>query len=270
MRPRFEEPDVPTDFGILYEDEAMLVVDKPAGLPVHPSASFHRNTLTYLLRTRFPNNTPHLAHRLDRETSGVLVCARTLEDERALKRCFEERRVEKTYLAIVEGCPEAAQGVIDLPLGRPDGGLHLLMEARPDGAPSRTRYRVVARAPQHALVALWPKTGRQHQLRVHTAALGHPIVADKLYGPEGPQPFLEYCETREVTADLLARLGHERQALHAYRLRLDHPRTGESMVFEAPLSPDLCELWERLGGESTDLTNRRRALRGEDAKVRCP
>lgn len=100
VRPPFEEPAAPTSFGIVYDDEAMLVVDKPPGLPVHPSASYHRNTLTFLLRERYPERTPHLAHRLDRETSGVLVCARTLEDERALKRSFERREVEKVYLAI--------------------------------------------------------------------------------------------------------------------------------------------------------------------------
>jgi 23S rRNA pseudouridine1911/1915/1917 synthase len=266
VRPRFEEPEVPTEFDVLYEDEAMVVVDKPAGLPVHPSASFHRHTLTYLLRERYPERTPHLAHRLDRETSGVLVCARTLEDERALKASFEERRVDKSYLAIVEGCPDAPEGRIDLPLGRPDEGLHLLMEVREDGAPARTRYRVVARAPRHALLALFPETGRQHQLRVHTAAIGHPIVADKLYGPEGPQPFLEYCETREVDDDLLARLGHERQALHAHRLRIAHPRSGDAMDLEAPLAPDLCALWARLGGDP-EVT---RADAADGAKFRRP
>ncbi len=249
VRPRFEEPEAPTAFDVIYEDEAMVVVDKPAGLPVHPSASYHRNTLTFLLRERYPEQTPHLAHRLDRETSGVLVCARTLEDERHLKKAFERRQVKKTYLAIVRGSLERDEGRIDLPLGRPDEGLHLLMEVRADGAPSRTRYRVVARAPEHTLVALAPETGRQHQLRVHLAALGHPIVGDKLYGPEGPQPFLDYIE-EGMTPEIAARLGHERQALHAHQLTLEHPRTHEDFEMVAPLAPDLVALWERLGGET--------------------
>jgi len=247
VRPPFEEPAAPTSFGIVYDDEAMLVVDKPPGLPVHPSASYHRNTLTFLLRERYPERTPHLAHRLDRETSGVLVCARTLEDERALKRSFERREVEKVYLAIARGRMSTDEGHIDLPLGRPDEGLHLLMEVRSDGAPSRTRYRVVARAAEHTLVALWPETGRQHQLRVHLAALGHPIVGDKLYGPEGPQPFLEHVETG-MTPELEARLGHPRQALHAHRLTIAHPRSGEPTELVAPLAPDLVALWAKLGG----------------------
>lgn len=247
VRPSFEEPDAPSEFGVVYEDEAMVVVDKPPGLPVHPSASYHRNTLTFLLRERYPEAPPHLAHRLDRETSGALVCARTLADERVLKKAFERRQVEKTYLAIVRGALTEPAGRIELPLGRPDEGLHLLMEVRADGAPARTRYRVVARAAAHTLVALQPETGRQHQLRVHLAALGHPIIGDKLYGPEGPQPFLEYVESG-MTSALEERLGHSRHALHAHRLTLVHPRRGEPITVEAALAPDLQALWHRLGG----------------------
>ncbi len=247
VRPRFEEPEAPTHFDVVYEDEAMVVVDKPPGLPVHPSATYHRNTLTYLLRERYPEQTPHLAHRLDRETSGVLVCARTLDDERHLKKAFEQRKVEKIYLAIARGRMTDDEGRVDLPLGRPDEGLHLLMEVRDDGAPSRTRYRVVARAQDHTLVALRPETGRQPQLRVHLAALGHPILGDKLYGPEGCQPFLEYVDDG-MTPELAARLGHDRQALHAHRLRVTHPRTAEPIALVAPLAQDLAALWERLGG----------------------
>lgn len=247
VRQSFREPDAPTEFGVVHDDEAMLVVDKPAGLPVHPSASYHRNTLTFLLRERYPERTPHLAHRLDRETSGVLVCARTLDDERALKRSFERRQVEKLYLAIARGRLPDDEGHIDLPIGRPDEGLHLLMVVRDDGLPSQTRYRVVARAPEHTLVALEPETGRQHQLRVHLAALGHPIVGDKLYGPEGTSAFLENIDTG-MTPELEARLGHSRQALHAYQLTIMHPRTGAPIVLTAPLAPDLVALWKRVGG----------------------
>ena len=252
VRPSFEEPVVPTEFGVIHEDEAMLVVDKPPGLPVHPSASYHKNTLTYLLRQRYPERTPHLAHRLDRETSGVLVCAKTLDDERDLKGQFERRETDKTYLAVARGHVDPPRGEIALPMGRPDSGLHILMEVRDDGSPAKTGYEVVASAPGHSLVALHPLTGRQHQLRVHLAAIGHPIVADKLYGPEGPAPFLEYVDAGGMTPELERRLGHPRQALHAHRLTIRHPRSGEPLTLEAPLPPDLEELWTRLGGERSD------------------
>ncbi len=249
VRPSFEEPEAPRSYGVVHEDEAILVVDKPPGLPVHPSASYHKNTLTWLMRERYPERTPHLCHRLDRETSGVLVCAKTLEDERALKGQFERRTVDKEYLAIVVGAVQDTLEVIDVPMGRAREGLHLLMEVRPDGSPSRTEVRVVARAPAHTLVALRPRTGRQHQLRVHMASVGHPIVADKLYGPEGPAPFLEYVDGGGVvTEELRARLGHDRQALHAHRLRVTHPRTGEDLALRAPLPEDLRDLWRALGG----------------------
>lgn len=255
VRPSFEEPETPQEFGVLYEDEAMVVVDKPAGLPVHPSATYHKNTLTYLMRQRWPDDTPHLAHRLDRETSGVLVCARTLDDERALKAQFENREVSKTYLAILEGELSEDRGRIDLPMGRPDEGLHLLMEVREDGSPARTRFEVQARAAGHTLVALHPETGRQHQLRVHVSALGHPIVGDKLYGPEGPQPFLDYVDAGGMNEELEARLGHPRQALHAHRLCIAHPRTGQPLELEAPLAPDLASLWASLTGAASRVAD---------------
>ncbi|MGE0785795.1 MAG: RluA family pseudouridine synthase [Sandaracinaceae bacterium] len=253
VRPSFEEPTVPTRFGIVHEDDAMLVVDKPAGLPVHPSASYHKNTLTFLLRERYPDATPHLVHRLDRETSGVLVCAKTLEDERELKGRFERREVHKTYLAIVEGLVDPSVERIELAMGRATEGLHLLMEVRADGLPARTDVRVVAHAHAHTMLALSPHTGRQHQLRVHLSAIGHPIVADKLYGPEGPAPFLEYIELGgTLSAPLEAKLGHTRQALHAHRIELTHPRTAATIELAAPLADDLRALWARLGGQPLD------------------
>ncbi|MFW6050542.1 MAG: RluA family pseudouridine synthase [Myxococcota bacterium] len=245
VRPRFEEPETPRDFGIVHEDAHMLVVDKPAGLPVHPTATYHRNTLTYLLRQRYGDEqTPHIAHRLDRETSGIVVCGKHRDAERALKIAFERRRVHKTYLAIVRGELPAEEGAIELPMGPAREGLHVLMEVRDDGMPAVTRYRVLERRGAHALVRLALETGRQHQLRVHLAAVGAPIVGDKLYGPEGAQPFLDYIE-EGLTPDLVRRVGHERQALHAAEVELVHPATGERVRLEAPLAPDLAALWAR-------------------------
>jgi 23S rRNA pseudouridine1911/1915/1917 synthase len=243
------EPDTPHDFGVVHDDEDVLGVDKPAGLPVHPSATYHKHTLTWLLRERYGDPTPHIAHRLDRETSGVIVCGKHREAERALKLSFEHRRAHKRYLAIVRGRIDADDGAIDAPLDRGDardyGGLHLLMEVRPEGAPAQTRFEVVERKPRATLVSLEPLTGRQHQLRVHLASIGHPILGDKLYGPEGVAPFLEIIE-KGLTPEIVERLGHERQALHAHRVELAHPRDGTPLVVVAPLPADLSALWARL------------------------
>jgi len=249
VRPPFEEPHVPLYFDVIYEDEAVLAVDKPSGLPVHPSATYHKNTLTYLLRQRFGPDAPQIAHRLDRETSGLLLCGRTRAAERDLKIGFENRRVSKRYLAIVRGVMPDDEGRIDLPLDRAKEGLHILMEVTPkgEGYPSVTRYRVVARRDDATLVSLAPESGRQHQLRVHLSAIGFPIIGDKLYGPEGSQPFLDYIETG-MTDELRQRLGHDRHALHAYELEFMHPTQHEPMTLRAPLADDLVRLW----GEALD------------------
>jgi 23S rRNA pseudouridine1911/1915/1917 synthase len=158
--------------------------------------------------------------------------------------------MQKTYLAIVRGQIAQEQGTIDLPMARAVSGLHILMEVRRDGLSAVTEYRVRARIPGHTLLELFPHTGRQHQLRVHLAAIGHSIIGDKLYGPEREQPFLESIETG-LTPALIARLGHERHALHAFRLSFQHPVHKQPMELEAPLSPDLEALWSRLGQAAT-------------------
>lgn len=244
VRPPFEEPNVPCHFGVLYEDDAIIAIDKPSGLPVHPSATYHKNTLTYLLRQEYGDKPPQIAHRLDRETSGVIVCGRHHEAERKVKWAFETRQVRKQYLAIVRGEMSDDEGRISLRLDRASEGLHILMEVRdaPEGHPAVTRYKVLARRPDSTLVSLFPESGRQHQLRVHLAAIGFPIVGDKLYGPEGVQPFMDYIETG-MTEELAARLGHERQALHAYSLTFEHPIEERPMTLTSPMPDDLLRLW---------------------------
>jgi 23S rRNA pseudouridine1911/1915/1917 synthase len=245
VRPKFVEPEVPLHFGVVYDDDDVLGIDKPSGLPMHPTATYHRHTLTYLLRERYGDSPPHIAHRLDRETSGVVVCGKHLDAERGLKRAFEDRKVDKTYLAIVRGRLALDDGRIDLSIAPVREGLHVMMELREDGPPARTEWHVLARKAEHTLLSLHPETGRQHQLRVHLSAVGHPIVGDKLYGPEREAPFLDFIETG-MTPALEARLGHHRQALHAHRVRMTHPTTGAPLTIEAPLSPDLARLWEAL------------------------
>ena len=254
VRPRFVEPDVPLTFDVVYEDETVLAIDKPSGLPMHPTATYHRNTLTRVLKDRYGEPTPHICHRLDRETSGLVLCAKEPATERALKLGFERRQVKKTYLALVRGEMPEDEGIIDFPLAPVQQGLHLLMEIRDTGEPSIavTHYRVLERRAGHSLVWLEPQTGRQHQLRVHLSALGHPILGDKLYGPDREAPFLEVIETG-LTASLIGRLGHERQALHAHRLTFTHPQTRAEITVEAPLAPDLMQLWDGLDGPGSGV-----------------
>jgi 23S rRNA pseudouridine1911/1915/1917 synthase len=252
VRERFIEPITPLYFGTIYEDEALLVVDKPAGLPMHPTATYHKHTLSYLLRQQYAEApfVPRIAHRLDRETSGLVICGKTAEAERKLKRAFEQHAIRKTYLAIVRGRLVDDMGEIALPMAPALEGLHVLMEVRAEGGLTAvTQYRVLARTDEHSLLALAPSTGRQHQLRVHLSAIGHPIVGDKLYGPEREAPFLEYIETG-LTPELELRLGLARQALHAYALSFQHPASGAACALDAPVPEDMLGLWHRCGGAS--------------------
>jgi 23S rRNA pseudouridine1911/1915/1917 synthase len=246
VREHFVEPDAPREFAIRYQDEALIVVDKPPGLPVHPSASYHHNTLTMLLGKRFGREGAQIAHRLDKETSGLVVCAVPGPDEAAVKKQFELREVHKEYLAIVRGRLEPDEGVIETPMRRATNALHHMMEVSDAGLPARTRWVVLDRKDTATLVHLFPETGRQHQLRVHLSSIGHPIVGDKLYGPEREAIFLEIIERGGMTDDIRARLGHVRHALHAHKIVLHHPRTNAPLAVVSPLPPDLEALWASL------------------------
>lgn len=234
-RPLPAEPSVPRTFRVIHEDEDLLALDKPAGLPVHATARYHKNTLTQLLRERYGGAYAVIAHRLDRETSGVLLCGRSFEASRRLKTAFERRRVEKRYLAIVHGAM-ASQGVVDLPLRISNGPVRIRMDVAEDGAPSRTRWRARESFGAFTLVEAAPETGRQHQIRAHLSAIGHPIVGDKLY-PD-PTPFLEFIEAG-MTDALEEKLLLPRHALHAASLSFPHPADGRPMVLESELPQDL-------------------------------
>jgi 23S rRNA pseudouridine1911/1915/1917 synthase len=245
FRPAPVEPEVPRSFSVLYQDDHLMAIDKPAGLPVHATARFHKNTLTYLLRETFAEGSvPTLAHRLDRETSGLLILGRSTRATTNLKESFRHRRVSKRYLAIVKGrCPE--QGVIDLPLG-PDleSGIRIKMAAVPSGLPSKTRYRALGHRGDFSLVEVAPETGRQHQIRAHLTAIGHPVLGDKLYGQD-PSVWLEYIENG-MTPSLIERLVLPRHALHAHAIALPHPEGGQIIHLLCPLASDLELFWNSL------------------------
>ncbi len=233
-RPAPVEPDAPRELPILRVDETFYALDKPAGIAMHPTAKFHYSTVTAVLRERFAGEALQITHRLDLETSGVLLVARTRDAAVALKRAFARRAVRKRYLAIVHGELDG-EGAIDLPLALAGGLVRVKMAVREGGLPSRTRWRVVERLRGFTLVECAPETGRQHQIRAHLAAIGHPVAGDKLYPDE--RIFADFQD--HGWDAVAARVAHPRQALHAASLGFPHPLTGEPVEIESPLPPDL-------------------------------
>lgn len=246
-RPARAEPPCPRTFGVLHKDDDVLIVDKPAGLPVHASAKFYFNTLTRVVSERFPDEPWQICHRLDRETSGALVMAGGAVAGAALKACFADKRAAKTYLAIVHGdppWPDAGAGELTLDdplhLAQPGDGSrlpHVRMLIRPGGLPSITRVSVVERVPGFALVRCRLVTGRQHQIRAHVAHHGYPIVGDKLYGA-GEDAFIAFCD-RGWTRALAEVLMLPYHALHAARIVIPHPTRELALDVEAPLPAPL-------------------------------
>jgi 23S rRNA pseudouridine1911/1915/1917 synthase len=215
----------PMDLRIAYEDEHLVVVDKPAGLVVHPAPGHATGTLVHGLvgvAGGGEEERPGIVHRLDRDTSGLMVVARSAEAHRRLERLVRRRRLERRYLALVCGRPRSRRGTIEAPIGRDrhDPTRQSLDTATPRDAV--THFEVVELLPQHALLDVRLETGRTHQIRVHLAAIDLPVAGDPAYGRPGE-------------------LGLERQFLHAARLIFPHPMSGELVETESPLPSDLEE-----------------------------
>lgn len=237
-----EPSDVPPPeaVGEVFRDEALLVLDKPAGLPIHPTARYHHGTLVSQLKQKGDEAWP--AHRLDRETSGLLVCARTLSASQALMRAFQAGEVHKEYLAICEGSPRDDAFEVDAPIA--EGTELIRIAVRIDhavGKPAKTRFRVMRRFERDgaafAVVRCFPETGRQHQIRIHLQRAGHPLVGDKMYGPD-PGIFDRFSK-HTLEPEAWDRLRLPRHALHAARLELAHPTTRAKLEFESKLPADL-------------------------------
>ena len=247
LRTAEPEPEAPLDFGVVHDDGALLVVDKPAGLPVHPTARYAAHTFTSAAKLRFPDRKVDPAHRLDRETSGLLACGSAPEWTKKLKRAFAEGAVSKTYLALAAGRPDGDRFTVDAPLAITGASaVRVRMHVSAGGLPSLTEFEVLERRTASdgapiALLACRPRTGRQHQIRAHLHHAGLPLVGDKIYGPD--ENIFDRFTRREMTDDDRAVLRLPRQALHAWRLELPHPRTGERVALEAPLPADLAGFW---------------------------
>ena len=235
-----EPQDIP--LVIVFEDDHLIVVDKPAGMVVHPAAGNPDGTLVNALlhhcagRLSGINGVarPGIVHRIDKDTSGLLVVAKTDAAHEGLARQFAEHSIDRRYLAVCAGHPSPAQGSIDARLGRSEADrkkMAVLPDASRRGKRAVTHYRTLRRLGHAALVECRLETGRTHQVRVHCASIGHPLLGDPVYG-----------RTPKALRPMLDRLGFRRQALHAAELGFSHPVTGEQLHFSAELPEDITEL----------------------------
>jgi 23S rRNA pseudouridine1911/1915/1917 synthase len=234
------------DIDVLYRDDDLFVINKAAGMVVHPGAGNPDQTLLNALLHLDPGLSAlpraGLVHRLDKDTTGCLVVARTLSAHTQLVEQLSERDIAREYLAVCFGVPVAG-GLIDVPIGR-DQRERLKFCADETGRPSRTHFRVRERFRGHALLALKLETGRTHQIRVHLQYAGFPIVGDPLYGGRFKRP-------KGIGADAMAQLlAFKRQALHAFRIGLAHPRTCKALSVNAPLPKDLEDLVNALRSDA--------------------
>ncbi|MCK4513239.1 RluA family pseudouridine synthase [bacterium] len=237
------EPTVDFAYDIIYTDDDILVVSKSGNIPVHASGKFIRNTLIARLRDDLGKDL-NLAHRLDRETSGLVILTRNVEAARAISAAFAGGAVSKTYLAIVRGCPSDVAFEIDAPLGR-IGKQHPIPRSiidRRNGKAARTSVRVIERLQgeqEFSVVEARPHTGRTNQIRVHLESTGHPIIGDKTYGL--PATLLRKLVEDPESPEVLAHLVLPRHALHHASIAFEHPRTGERLELIAPLPADIAD-----------------------------
>jgi 23S rRNA pseudouridine1911/1915/1917 synthase len=255
----------PRELEILFEDSWLIVINKPPDIVVHPCGNYVSGSLANALQAHFDRQTqlrglvrPGIVHRLDRLTSGVMVCTKDHLAHRKLSIHFEQGRVLKSYLALVHGVMPDDRCEVSLPIGQWPGGGTIRMSTAPDAVdarPSRTLFEVVERFPGFTLVRAEPHTGRLHQIRVHLAAIGFPVVADEFYSPAGELSLGDLIAQNNGKADTIHSEDTypsedapvlSRQALHARSLRFVHPITGKVVTFEAPLAPDMQRTLEAL------------------------
>ena len=227
----------PVIFDVLQEDPALLIISKPAGLVVHPGAGNPDNTLVNGLLYHYKDlsgvgdeTRPGIVHRLDKDTSGVMLVARTIDSHRKLVQDFKDRRIEKRYLALLHGIPDKGNGRIVAPIGRHPINRQKMSVRESDGRYAVSNWSVKEVFERHCLVEVHIETGRTHQIRVHMAHIGHPVAGDQVYGSHRQNGLFP------------------RQMLHAWKLRFNHPLSGREIAVEAPVPDDFLRIHDILGG----------------------
>ncbi|MDB4637399.1 RluA family pseudouridine synthase [bacterium] len=258
------------ELDIIFEDPWILVINKPAGVICHPVGDYQTDTLCHYVQAHLDRQSicrgamrPGIVHRLDRQTSGAIVVTKDHLSHRLVSIEFQAGRVSKAYLALTEGVVIQDEMMVDYSIGQSSGDT-ILMSAKADARdakPSRTRVRVLQRFADHTFVEAKPYTGRNHQIRVHLAEVGHPIVGDEYYlargglKPKRPDYSAGYDWGDEIPNSVDPVTGLTRHFLHAYRLEFSHPITEEWMTFFAPLTPDLNAALHCLSKDPSDITN---------------
>ena len=240
--------DIP--LAILYEDHHIIVVNKPVGMVVHPAPGIYSGTLVNALLFHCTDLSgingvlrPGIVHRLDRDTSGVMVAAKNDLAHESLVEQFKSRKIEKRYLAVVHGSFHEAEGIISASLGRHPKKRTMVSVHTRSPKEALTRWHVLEELRGFTLLEIFPRTGRTHQIRVHLSSMGHPILGDPVYGRRKHLRRIEDPAVRAVAEKL------QRQALHASDLKFRHPHTGDPLEFHAPLAPDMEEIIGLLKGE---------------------
>lgn len=237
----------PIPLNIIYEDSSIVVIDKPPAMVVHPAYGHPKGTLVNALLyhckdlrkdLRGINGTlrPGIVHRLDKGTSGVMVVAKDDEAYHHLIKQFKERVIEKVYLTVTYGTFSKDEGVIDSEIGRHPSERKRMSTKTKKGRPAITFWKVIEKFEGYTFLEVRPQTGRTHQIRVHLSSIGHPILGDPLYGRKGKTGAIKNVTIREYLKNM------KRPCLHAYRISLNHPKTGQRMEFIAPIPDDMKKL----------------------------